>query len=202
MKKPTPVTLHGTHIRLEPLYVNHCDELFEAACDERIWEWNAHGIRTRDDLDTYIRTAVEEQSRGVSLPFAIIDKTAGTAIGSTRYGNIAAEHERLEIGWTWLNPSYWRTRANTECKYLLLKHAFETLGANRVEFKTDALNWRSRNAILRLGAKEEGILRAHMVTESGRRRDTVYYSILREEWPEIESRLAGWLNTRFDFTPW
>lgn len=191
MKKPTPVILHGTHIRLEPLSVNHCDELFEAARDERIWEWNAHMIRTRGDVDAYIRTALEEQSLSVSLPFAIISTAAGTAIGSTRYGNIAAEHERLEIGWTWLNPAYWRTRVNTECKYLLLKHAFETLGANRVEFKTDALNRRSRNAILRLGAKEEGMLRAHMVTESGRRRDTVYYSILREEWPEIESRLAG-----------
>jgi len=142
-------------------------------------------------MSAYIATALDEQSRGVSLPFALIEKAVGRAIGSTRYGNIDRAHRRVEIGWTWLAPAWQRTAANTEAKYLLLKHAFETLGCIRVELKTDSLNERSRAAILRIGAREEGTFRNHIITASGRIRHTVYFSILDSEWPDVKSRLQS-----------
>ena len=129
-------------------------------------------------MAAYIAVALAERAAGRALPFAIIDKATGQAIGSTRYVAIEPAHRRVEIGWTWLGRSWQRTAANTEAKYLLLRHAFETLGCIRVELKTDALNERSRAAIRRIGAREEGTLRSHMITASGRIRDTVYYSIL------------------------
>jgi RimJ/RimL family protein N-acetyltransferase len=142
-------------------------------------------------MSGYIQTALEEQSRGVSLPFALIEKTSGRAIGSTRYGNIDRAHHRVEIGWTWVAPPWQRTGVNTEAKYLLLRHAFETLGCIRVELKTDSLNERSRNAILRIGAREEGTFRNHMITSSGRIRHTVYFSILDSEWLGVKSGLQS-----------
>ena len=125
------------------------------------------------------------------LPFALIEKSTGRAIGSTRYGNIDRTHHRVEIGWTWVAPTWQRTAVNTEAKYLLLRHAFETLGCIRVELKTDSLNEKSRNAILRIGAREEGTFRNHMITASGRIRHTVYFSVLDSEWPEVKSRLQS-----------
>jgi RimJ/RimL family protein N-acetyltransferase len=142
-------------------------------------------------MSAYIATALEEQARGVSLPFALIEKAGGKAIGSTRYGNIDRTHHRVEIGWTWIAPLWQRTAINTEAKYLLLKHAFEKLGCIRVELKTDSLNERSRAAILRIGAREEGTFRNHMITSTGRFRHTVYFSILDSEWPEVKSRLQA-----------
>ena len=142
----------------------------------------------------YIETALAEQESGASLPFAVIAIDSGRAIGSTRYGNINLPNKRLEIGWTWYAPAYQRTPVNTECKLLLLMHAFERLGMIRVEFKTDALNEKSRNALGRIGAIQEGIFRKHLICESGRVRDTVYFSILDNEWREkkraLEARLA------------
>jgi RimJ/RimL family protein N-acetyltransferase len=146
-------------------------------------------------MAAYIEAALNEEERGVSLPFAIVDKAAGRAVGSTRYGNIDRTNHRVEIGWTWIAREWQRTAINTEAKYLLLRHAFESLGCMRVELKTDSLNERSRAAILRIGAREEGVFRNHMVTASGRIRHTVYFSIIDSEWPAVKARLEAKLNT-------
>lgn len=137
----------------------------------------------------YVETALLEQKNGVSLPFVTIEKSSDTVVGCTRYMNIDRHHRRLEIGSTWVAPAWQRTRVNTEAKYLMLRHAFAELRCHRVELKTDSLNEKSRNAILRIGAKEEGTLRNHMITYSGRLRHTVYFSIIDTEWPEVKTRL-------------
>ena len=186
-----PVVLEGRHVRLEPLSQAHHADLAAVGLDEELWRWIPTPVRTPQEMSGYIQTALEEQSRGVSLPFALIEKTSGRAIGSTRYGNIDRAHHRVEIGWTWVAPPWQRTGVNTEAKYLLLRHAFETLGCIRVELKTDSLNERSRNAILRIGAREEGTFRNHMITSTGRLRHTVYFSILDSEWPGVKSGLQS-----------
>jgi RimJ/RimL family protein N-acetyltransferase len=192
----TPVTLEGRHALLEPLTKGHLAGLAEVGLDEELWRWIPTAVRTRDEMAAYIETALDEQQRGVSLPFAIVEKTTGRAIGSTRYGNIDRTHHRVEIGWTWVAREWQRTAINTETKYLLLRHAFESLGCMRVELKTDSLNEKSRAAILRIGAKEEGIFRNHMITASGRIRHSAYYSIIDSEWPEVKARLEAKLNSR------
>lgn len=189
----SPVTLEGRHVRLEPLSQAHHGDLSAVGLAEELWRWIPTPVRTREEMSGYVQTALDEQVRGVSLPFALIEKAGNRAIGSTRYGNIDRTHHRVEIGWTWVAPAWQRTAANTEAKYLLLRHAFETLGCIRVELKTDSLNEKSRNAILRIGAREEGTFRNHMITASGRIRHTVYFSILDSEWPEVKSRLQTML---------
>jgi RimJ/RimL family protein N-acetyltransferase len=184
-----PVTLEGRNVRLEPLSQAHHGSLSAVGLEEELWRWIPTPVRTQEEMSAYIATALDEQARGVSLPFALIEKASGRAIGSTRYGNIDRTHYRVEIGWTWVAPAWQRTAANTEAKYLLLRHAFETLGCIRVELKTDSLNERSRAAILRIGAREEGTFRNHMITASGRIRHTVYFSILDSEWPDAKARL-------------
>jgi RimJ/RimL family protein N-acetyltransferase len=151
-------------------------------------------VKTHEDMHAYVLTALDEQRRGVSVPFALIEQSDGQVIGSTRYANIEPVHHRLEIGWTWITPKYQRTAVNTEAKLLLLTHAFEVLHATRVELKTDALNEQSRNAILRIGAKQEGIFRKHQVTDSGRVRDTVYFSIIDSEWEDVKAKLHARLT--------
>jgi N-acetyltransferase len=190
-----PVTLEGRHARLEPLAKAHLAGLAEVGLDEELWRWIPTAVRTREEMAAYIETALDEQRRGVSLPFAIVEKATGRAIGSTRYGNIDRTHHRVEIGWTWVAREWQRTAINTEAKYLLLKHAFESLRCMRVELKTDSLNERSRTAILRIGAKEEGIFRNHMITASGRIRHSAYYSIIDSEWPGVKARLEAKLNS-------
>jgi N-acetyltransferase len=192
----TPVTLEGRHVRLEPLAKAHLAGLAEVGLDEELWRWIPTAVRTREEMAAYIETALQEQERGVSLPFAILEKATGRAIGSTRYGNIDRTHHRVEIGWTWVAREWQRTAMNTEAKYLLLKHAFESLGCMRVELKTDSLNEKSRAAILRIGAKEEGIFRNHMITASGRIRHSAYYSIIDSEWPAVKARLEAKLRSR------
>jgi len=194
----SPVTLEGVHVRLEPLARVHLAGLAEVGLDEELWRWIPTPVRTTEEMASYIETALDEQERGASLPFAIVDKGAGRAIGSTRYGNIERVHRRVEIGWTWLVRAWQRTAINTETKYLLLRHAFETLGCMRVELKTDSLNERSRAAILRIGAREEGVFRKHMITASGRIRHTVYFSIIDSEWAAVKARLETKLNSRQD----
>ncbi|MGC1613305.1 MAG: GNAT family protein [Candidatus Acidiferrum sp.] len=184
-----PVTLEGRHVRLEPLSQTHQAGLSAVGLDEELWRWIPTPVRTPEEMSAYIATALEERARGVSLPFALIEKAANRAIGCTRYGNIDRTHHRVEIGWTWVAKAWQRTAANTEAKYLLLRHAFEALGCMRVELKTDSLNERSRAAILRIGAREEGTFRNHMITASGRIRHTVYFSILDSEWPAVKSLL-------------
>jgi N-acetyltransferase len=192
----TPVVLEGRHVRLEPLAKEHLAWLARVGLDEELWRWIPVPVRTAEELAEYIETALEEQKRGVSLPFALIEKASGRAIGSTRYGNIDRTHHRVEIGWTWVAREWQRSAVNTEAKYLLLRHAFETLECIRVELKTDSLNEKSRAAILRIGAKEEGIFRNHMITSSGRLRHSVYFSIMDSEWPAVKARLESLLNSR------
>jgi N-acetyltransferase len=191
----TPVTLQGRQVRLEPLAMAHLAGLAQIGLDEELWRWIPTAVRTQEEMAAYIETALQEQERGVSLPFAILEKATGRAIGSTRYGNIDRVHHRVEIGWTWVAREWQRTAMNTEAKYLLLRHAFESLGCMRVELKTDALNERSRAAILRIGAKEEGIFRNHMITASGRIRHSVYFSIIDSEWPAVKARLESKLDS-------
>lgn len=187
--KLDPVVLEGSHVRLEPLCADHHADLCVVAFDEEIWRWSLTDIQTPDDLRRYLDRALEEQASGVSLPFATVDRASGKAIGSTRFGSIDHANRRVEIGWTWLGRAFQRTACNTEAKYLMLRHAFERLGCLRVELKTDALNARSRAAILRLGAKEEGMLRKHMMTDRGRARDTVYFAIVDDDWPAVKKGL-------------
>jgi len=189
-------TLEGARIRLEPLTEAHHPALCAVGLDPELWRWTPKQVHTAADMAAYIGFALAERAAGRALPFAVIDKASGQAIGSTRYMAIEPAHRRVEIGATWLGRAWQRTGANTEAKYLLLQHAFETLGCIRVELKTDALNERSRAAIRRIGAREEGTLRSHMITASGRIRDTVYYSILDGEWPETKRALESRLELR------
>lgn len=191
-----PVVLEGGTVRLEPLSPDHLDGLCEVGLDPELWRWTTTRVESRERMRSYVETALSEQARGVSLPFATVERASGRVIGSTRFGNIDLSNRRVEIGWTWVARPWQRTAANTEAKLLMLSHAFDVLDCLRAELKTDALNQRSRSAIRRLGAVEEGTLRQHMVTESGRLRDTVYFSIIRSEWPAVRERLQGFLRGR------
>jgi RimJ/RimL family protein N-acetyltransferase len=189
-----PVVLEGRFVRLEPLRSGHLAALCEVGLDPELWRWTVTRIRTNEDMLDYIATAIELQEQGSALPFVTIDRSSNTLVGSTRYGNIDKANRRLEIGWTWLAKRWQRTPINTEAKYLMLKHAFEVLGCVRVEFKTDSLNEKSRRALLRIGAKEEGTFRNHMIVSDGRLRHSVWFSIIDSEWPvvkiDLEQRLG------------
>ena len=191
----TRVTLEGKHVQLEPLLAAHHAALTEVGLDEDLWRWIPVPVRTPEEMSAYIEAALAEQARGVSLPFAIVEKNSGKPVGCTRYGNIDRVHRRVEIGWTWVAKPWQRTAVNTEAKYLLSRHAFETLGCIRVELKTDSLNEKSRAAILRIGARQEGIFRNHMITASGRIRHTVYFSIVDSEWAAVKARLEQRLKS-------
>jgi RimJ/RimL family protein N-acetyltransferase len=184
-----PVTLTGRHVRLEPLTLNHQPALTEVGLDPDLWRWIPTQVRTPEDMQGYIQLALQWQADGTALPFATVEQSSGRAIGSTRYMNIDKPNRRVEIGATWIGGPWQRTPVNTEAKYLMLRHAFETLGCIRVELKTDELNERSRNAILRIGAKQEGIFRQHVICWDGRLRNSVYFSILDSEWPQVKQAL-------------
>lgn len=190
-----PVVLEGRHVRLEPLREDHLAGLAAVGLDQELWRWIPTPVRTVEEMAAYIAAALRERAQGVSLPFALVERQTGRPIGSTRYGSIDRTHHRVEIGWTWVAREWQRTAVNTEAKYLLLKNAFETMGCIRVELKTDSLNERSRAAILRIGAREEGIFRNHMITASGRIRHTVYFSIVDSEWPSVKVRLEAKLSS-------
>jgi RimJ/RimL family protein N-acetyltransferase len=189
MKRPEPIELLGRHVRLEPLTLDHVPALCAVGLDSELWRWSTEPVWTPEGMRDYVTRALDAQAAGTAIPFAVVHRSEDVVVGSTRYAGIAVEHDRLEIGWTWYGLRWQRTAVNTESKLLLLRHAFDVLGAFRVELKTDALNARSRAAILRIGAVEEGTFRAHMLTADGRRRDSVYFSILRNEWPTIRERL-------------
>ena len=191
-----PVTLEGRFVRLEPLSSDHLDGLCDVGLDEDIWRYTLTHVRSREDLLGYLDAALTLQREGSALPFATVDRASGKVAGSTRFGSIDRTHRRLEIGWTWLGSGFQRTALNTEAKYLMLKHAFEELGAIRVELKTDSLNKRSRAALLRIGAKEEGTFRNHMITPSGRLRHSVYFSVIDGEWPAVKAGLEAKLAAR------
>jgi RimJ/RimL family protein N-acetyltransferase len=189
-----PVILRGDHVELHPLSVAHAGDLSAAVAIGELWKLGVADLPAPGGMEAYIAEALAAQSAGKALPFALIDKSTRRAVGSTRFGNFEPAHRRIEIGWTWLGTPWQRTAFNTEAKYLLLTHAFESLGLNRVEFKTDVLNERSRKAIRRMGALEEGVLRRHIVMRDGRARDSVYYSIIAEEWPVVRSNLRRMLD--------
>ncbi len=184
-----PVTLAGRHVRLEPLSPGHLERLCEIGFEESLWRWGVSSIQTAEDMNDYVATALRSQAEGTALPFVTIEKSSDRLVGSTRYANIDKENRRLEIGWTWIAPPWQRTVLNTEAKYLMLLHAFEVLVCNRVEFKTDSLNEKSRRALLRIGATEEGTFRNHMIVQGGRLRHSVFFSIINSEWPRVKADL-------------
>lgn len=191
-----PLTLEGSVVRLEPIRGEHAELFWQIAKGdiEDIFRWIPYAVRTREDFSKLVERVLDEQQRGESVGFATVERASGRVIGSTRFMNIDRMNRRVEIGSTWIAPAWQRTTVNTEAKYLMLRHAFEVWGCMRVELKTDALNERSRNAILRIGAKEEGTLRRHLLTWSGRVRDTVYFSILDTEWPQVKAKLESRLQ--------
>ncbi|MGA8270745.1 MAG: GNAT family protein [Candidatus Sulfotelmatobacter sp.] len=174
-----PIMLEGSVVRLEPIRREHAELFWHAAKGglDDIFQWIPYRMKTSDDFEKVVEKALAEQERGESVVFATVERKSGQVIGSTRFMNIDRANRRAEIGSTWIAPAWQRTAFNTEAKYLMLRHAFEVWGCLRVELKTDALNQRSRNAILRIGAKEEGTLRRHVITWTGRVRDSVYFSI-------------------------
>ena len=187
--KTAPITLCGRHVILETLSMAHMDSLCEVGLDKSLWEWTPNQVLSTNAMRDYIDLALRGLNDGSMLPFVILEAPRKKAVGCTRFCAIDPDNRRVEIGWTWVGLRWQQTAINTETKLLLLRHAFESLGCVRVELKTDALNERSRQAILRIGANEEGILRKHIITDSGRFRDTVYYSILDTEWPAVRERL-------------
>lgn len=184
-----PVTLAGSRVRLEPLSLDHLDGLAEVAFDPSLWQYTLARPADVAGLRSWIEAALAGAEAGTEIPFATVDVASGRPIGSSRFLAIAPEHRRLEVGWTWLARAYQGTGANSEAKLLQLGHAFDTLAANRVEFKTDSLNERSRAALLGIGATFEGIFRNHMVMPDGRLRHSAYFSVIREEWPDVRARL-------------
>lgn len=183
----TPVTLTGKHVRLEPMTENHVPGLTAVGLDDSIWEHMLYGdVRSEADIRNWVRDILSQSD----LPFTVIHLESGRVAGATRYLNIVPEFRGLEIGGTWYGLEFQRTAVNTECKYLLLQYAFETLECIRVQFKTDSRNVRSQRAIERIGAQHEGVLRNHMILPDGRFRDSVYYSIIDSEWPEVKRQLT------------
>jgi N-acetyltransferase len=191
-----PITLQGKVVRLEPLQPEHAPLLWDAAKDsvDEIFRWIPYSMRSADDFRQSVEKILAEQKAGWSIPFVTIERQASRVIGSTRFMNIDRANRRVEIGSSWIVPAWQRTAVNTEAKYLMLRHAFEEWRCFRVELKTDALNEKSRKAILRLGAQEEGTLRKHVLTWTGRVRDSVFFSILDTEWPEVKARLEAKLG--------
>lgn len=189
-----PVTLQGARVRMEPLSLDrHFDGLAKIGLDPEIWRWTLSVAATPEELRQYLQEALRMQAEGSALPFATVDQGTGQVLGCTRFGNIEPKHRKAEIGWTWVGRAFQRSHVNTEAKYLMLRHAFETWGCVRVELKTNALNRKSREAIVRIGAKEEGTLRKHATSDSGVVRDTVYFSITDDEWPAVKARLESML---------
>jgi N-acetyltransferase len=192
----TELILETAVVRLEPLTAAHASDLFAIARDEEIWRWLYDGPpASLADMEAWVASALAGREGGTDLPFAVIDRASGRAIGSTRYLYIEPAHRHLDIGWTWYGRAYWRTGVNTQCKYLLLRHAFEVLGCVRVGFTTDLRNERSQRAIERLGATREGVLRKYrVVPKDGYVRSSVFYSIVDDEWPKVKERLKNLLR--------
>jgi RimJ/RimL family protein N-acetyltransferase len=190
-----PVLLQGSRVRLEPLDLDrHFEGLAAIGLDPDLWRWTLNVAETRDDLRRYLDEALREQREGRSLPFVTVDLAGGAVAGCTRFGNMDPKNRKVEIGWTWVGRPFQRSHVNTEAKFLMLGHAFEVWDCVRVELKTNVLNRRSRDAMLRIGAVEEGILRSHAISDRGVLRDTIYYSILAGEWPGVRERLLAMMG--------
>lgn len=188
------ITLTGKHVRLEPIGEQHIAGLAEIGRGHDFWKFMLYGdMKTEADFRHFVEDLLAREQKGTDLPFAVIHLASGRVAGSTRYLNIDRPNRGLEVGGTWYGPEFQRTAVNTECKYLLLTHAFEILKAIRVQIKTDLLNVRSQKAIERIGAIKEGVLRNHMILQDGRIRDSVFYSILDKEWAEVKRKLETML---------
>ncbi|MEP6733561.1 MAG: GNAT family protein [bacterium] len=194
--KLSPVVLEGTVVRMEPLTLDHVGALCEVGLDPSLWALTSIRVNSEADMREYVMEALADQQAGTALPFVTVERTSGTVIGSSRFGNYVPAHRRIEIGWTWITPSRQRSAVNTEAKLLMLTHAFEALGCRRVELKTSTKNARSRAAMLRIGATEEGTLRQHMINADGSSRDSVYFSVIDGEWPDVKTRLQARLTAR------
>ena len=194
MFRVEPVILDGKVVRLVPLALEHVDPLCDVGLDPSLWTWTPVRISDCSQMRAFVEEALAEQRAGTALAFATTLRETGEVIGSTRFMSIVPAHRRVEIGGTWIAPALQRTRANTEAKYLMLRHAFEVWQCMRVELKTHAQNAKSRVAILRIGAVEEGTLRKHMLQSDGSIRDSVYFSILDDEWPNVKSKLESLLR--------
>ncbi|HUL90068.1 MAG TPA: GNAT family protein [Pseudolabrys sp.] len=190
----TPVRLTGTRVALEPLAVRHLNDLATAGTDESIWRWLPTAHHEPGTMLSFIESAITAQQVRAALPFATIDLPSKKAVGSTRYHHIDTEHRRLEIGVTWIGATHQRSHINTEAKLLQLWYAIEVLKCRRVELKADVENAKSRAAILRLGATEEGVFRKHMLYADGRNRDNVYFSIIDDDWPAVRTHLENKLG--------
>ena len=193
----TEITLEGNLVRLEPLTIKHQDQLTEAVKDGKLWELWYTSAPTPEMVESYIKKAIDEYENDLSLPFVVIHKGDNTVIGTTRYMNAVSQHKRLEIGTTWYSKSYQRTGVNSECKYLLVQYAFEHLSCIAVELRTHWHNIQSRNAIARLGAKQDGVLRNHSIDSTGCLRDTVVFSILNSEWNTVKKSLTYRINAPY-----
>ena len=191
-----PITLSGQYVRLEPLSMSHYDALWAIGQDAELWKWTPYQITTPDKMHAYIKAALDAREIGTALPFVTIWQATNEIVGSTRFGNIVREHRRVEIGWTWLGTAFQRSARNTETKLLMLRHAFETWGCRRVEFKTSSTNEKSRTAMRRLGFVEEGTFRKWMVLADGSPRDTVWFSVVDDEWPARRAQLTTLLAPR------
>jgi RimJ/RimL family protein N-acetyltransferase len=189
MKKPEPVTLSAAAVRLEPMTADHVAGLEAAARDGELWNLRVTSVPAPGETTGYVATALKGQQDGHMLPFVAVDVASGRVIGSTRFHDIVPAVERLEIGYTWYGRSWQRTHVNTTCKLLLMQHAFETLGAQLVGWRTDNYNFASQRAIERLGARKDGVLRHHALRRDGTVRDTVMYSLAAGEWPEVKAHL-------------
>lgn len=183
------IILENERARLAPLQETDINELEKIAYHPQIWKLGMSDIKEKKDLEKYIETALKERQNKLSYPFLIFDKEKNEVAGSTRFGNISFENKRLEIGWTWMHPKFQGTGLNKACKFLLLQFAFETLQLNRVELKTDVLNQQSQKAMRKIGAKEEGIFRKHSITSNGRVRDSIFFSIINDEWINIKNNI-------------
>jgi len=191
-----PVVLTAQHVRLEPMTEVHISALAEIGIGQPFWDFMVYGpMETADDMRGWVQDILSRAAKGTDLPFVAIHLESGRVAGATRYMNIMPKDRGLEIGGTWYGPEFQRTVVNTECKYLLLRHAFETLGCIRVQLKTDLRNERSQKAIERIGAVKEGVLRNHMILPNGYYRHSVFYSILDTEWPEVKRRIEGMIKT-------
>ena len=189
-----PIVIEGDHVRLEPMALEHLPGLVAVGLEPAIWTWMPFVVRTPDDLRGLVEAALRARDAGMEFPFVTIERASGRPVGSTRYLAIALEHARLEIGWTWIAPAWQHSAVNTEAKLLMLTHAFEALGCRRVEFKTDAQNEASRAALLGIGATFEGVFRKHMLVRGGERRDSAWYSITDDEWPDVKAHLRARLG--------
>ncbi|WP_322066676.1 GNAT family N-acetyltransferase [Burkholderia ubonensis] len=186
---PEQPTLTGEHVELQPLHASHAQALLAAAADGQLWNLRVTVVPGPDTIDAYLATALQGRAAGTVMPFAIVERATGRVVGSTRFWKIDGKNRKLEIGHTWLGESVQRSRVNTGAKWLLLTYAFETLRCVRVQFTTDELNEKSRAAILRLGAKQEGIVRHERIMPDGRKRNSVRFSIIDDEWPDVKARL-------------